>query len=198
MIMSEKIKNNTKKEDGRIRYTKMRIRTAFYELLKEVDHDKITVTALCERAEINRATFYKHYLDVPDLADKLQEETLERLSEKFDTDSSEDDIKSFIIETLKYLKENNEGHSVMEIITPEGESGFTLKISTMLFSKLSEFVYPYAKTQSQDEKVILYSYLAGGSAGVINYWLKTGFKEKEEAIAEKIIQLTSSTIHNLQ
>ena len=198
MIMSEKIKNNTKKEDGRIRYTKMRIRTAFYELLKEVDHDKITVTALCERAEINRATFYKNYLDVPDLADKLQEETLERLSEKFDTDSSEDDIKSFIIETLKYLKENNEGHSVMEIITPEGESGFTLKISTMLFSKLSEFVDPYAKTQSQDEKVILYSYLAGGSAGVINYWLKTGFKEKEEAIAEKIIQLTSSTIHNLQ
>ena len=32
--MSEKIKN--KKEDGRIRYTKMRIRTAFYELLKEI------------------------------------------------------------------------------------------------------------------------------------------------------------------
>ena len=194
--MSEKIKNNTKKEDGRIRYTKMRIRTAFYELLKEVSLDKITVTALCERAEINRATFYKHYLDVPDLADKLQEETLERLSQKFDAASNEGDIKIFIIETLKYLKENNEGHSILEIITPEGESTFTLKISALLFSKFSEFVGPYVKTNSQDEKAILYSYLAGGSAGVINFWIKTSFKESEEAIADKIIKLASSTIHD--
>ena len=194
--MSEKIKtDNIKKEDGRIRYTKMRIRTAFYELLKEMDHDKITVTALCERAEINRATFYKHYLDVPDLVDKLQTETLERLSQKFEAASNDGDIKSFIIDTLKYLKESNEGHSIMDIITPEGESTFTLKISTLLFSKFSEFVDPYAKTNSQDEKTILYSYLAGGSAGVINYWIKTGYIEKEETIAAKIITLASSTIH---
>ncbi len=197
--MSEKNNNDKrKKEDGRIKYTKMRIRTAFYELIKEVDHDKITVTSLCERAEINRATFYKHYLDVPDLIDKLQEETLERLSQKFDTASTDGDIKNFIIETLKYLKDNNEGHSIMEIITPEGESSFTLKISSLLFSKFSEFVDPFVKTNSLDEKTILYSYLAGGSAGVINYWIKTGFNEKEETIAEKIIRLASSTIHNLQ
>ena len=54
--MSEK---NIKKEDGRVRYTKMRIRSAFYELLHEKSYDKITVTAICEKAEINRATFYR-------------------------------------------------------------------------------------------------------------------------------------------
>ena len=55
-----------KKEDGRVRYTKMRIRSAFYELLQKTEYEKITVTSICDLAEINRATFYKHYLDVPE------------------------------------------------------------------------------------------------------------------------------------
>ncbi len=195
--MSEKIKNNTKKEDSRIRYTKMRIRTAFYELFKEVDHDKITVTAICDLAEINRATFYKHYLDVQDLVDKLQEETIDNLSQKLDKASTENDIESFMIELLKYLKENNEGHSVIEVITPSGASNFTLKISTLIHKKFSKFIDPHVTNLSQNDKTILFSYLAGGSAGIIDYWIKTGFTESEEAIAERIIQLASSTIHNL-
>ena len=197
--MSEKNKNdNRKREDGRIRYTKMRIRTAFYELLKELDHDKITVTAICDRAEINRATFYKHYLDVPDLVDKLQEETINSLSQKLDKASTEDDIESFMIELLSYLKANNEGHSVIEVITPNGASNFTLKISALIYEKFSKFINPHVINISKKDKTMLFSYLAGGSAGIIDYWIKTGFNESEEEIAGKIIWLASSTIHSLQ
>lgn len=196
--MSEKIKNDyRKKEDGRIRYTKMRIQTAFYELLKEVGYEKITVTGLCDRAEINRATFYKHYLDVPDLIDKLQTQTIEKFSQKLDNCSSENDIESFMIEMLRYLTENNEGHSVIEIITPNGASNFTLKISAMIYKKFSGSLTPQMKSATQSDKTMLFSYLAGGSAGIIDYWLKSGLKESEEVIAGKIIRLTSSTMYNL-
>ncbi len=195
--MSEKIRKDiNKKEDGRVRYTKMRIRNAFYELLKENGYEKVTVTAICDRAEINRATFYKHYLDVPDLVDKLQEETIDRLSQKLDSASTEGDIESFMIELLAYLKANNEGHSVMEVITPSGASNFTLKISVLMYQKFSKYVDPQVSSLSQSDKTMLFSYLAGGSAGIIDYWIKTGFMESEKAIAGKIIRLASATIHN--
>ena len=37
------------------------------------------------------------------------------------------------------------------------------------------------------------SYLERGSAGIIDYWIKTGFQEKEEDIADHILRLSSAT-----
>lgn len=45
----------------------MMIRESFIQLLKEQPVSKITVTKICEMAEINRATFYKYYNDAFDL-----------------------------------------------------------------------------------------------------------------------------------
>ena len=52
------------KTDARVRYTVHMIQNIFLELLKEKPVAKITVKEICERAEINRSTFYKHYQDV--------------------------------------------------------------------------------------------------------------------------------------
>ena len=40
------------------------IRQAFMELLREKRLEKITVTDIVNRADINRSTFYAHYTDV--------------------------------------------------------------------------------------------------------------------------------------
>lgn len=49
------------KTDARVRYTVHMIQNVFLELLKEKPVAKITVKEICEHAEINRSTFYKHY-----------------------------------------------------------------------------------------------------------------------------------------
>ena len=56
-----------------IRSRKM-IRQAFLELLKEKSFEKITVTDIVKRADINRSTFYAHYPDVMGLLDEIQME----------------------------------------------------------------------------------------------------------------------------
>ena len=45
------------KTDARVRYTKMRIREAFFNALEENPSAGITVKELCDTAGINRATF---------------------------------------------------------------------------------------------------------------------------------------------
>ena len=60
------------KTDARVRYTKMIIKKSFISLLKERPINKITVKAICEMSEINRATFYKYYNDPFDLMEDIE------------------------------------------------------------------------------------------------------------------------------
>ena len=57
-------------KDLRIIKTLQQIDRALLELLNELPFQKITVQLLCERALINRSTFYKYYTDKYDLLDR--------------------------------------------------------------------------------------------------------------------------------
>lgn len=192
--MSEK---NIKKEDGRVKYTKMRIRSALYELLKEIDYEKITVTAICKRAEINRATFYKHYLDVADLVDQLQEETINELSEQLQN-AIDNNSEIFIVDMLKFLKHEMSNNAGIKLFSISTASTFTSKISTLIYTKFSTFLEPEIPSNSGYSKDLVFAYIAGGCAGIIDYWAKSGYKENEEAIAAKLTTLASSTINSLK
>lgn len=51
------------------------INTALADLLQEKPLDKITVTDIVNRAEINRGTFYAHYANIPDVVNHLVQQT---------------------------------------------------------------------------------------------------------------------------
>ena len=59
--------------DRRIRRTQAAINTAFLNLILEKELNKITVKELCEKADINKSTFYLHYRDIYDLAEFFQQ-----------------------------------------------------------------------------------------------------------------------------
>lgn len=192
--LSKKERSIEKKEDGRVVYTKMRIRSAYYSLLQEMDAEKVTVTAICKQAEINRATFYKHYLDVEDLKDKLQEEAIKSLSKGMDECNAS--AKDLITNILTFLKKDAEFHPVVNSFS-DTTSSFSKKISMMIYENFSKYLDPKLPNMSPEEKGLIFAYVAAGSAGIIDYWMNTNCKEKEEEIAEKIQRLTSSTIQNL-
>jgi AcrR family transcriptional regulator len=55
------------------------INTALADLLQEKPLDKITVTDIVTRAELNRGTFYAHYTDVQDVVNRLIEQTMSEI-----------------------------------------------------------------------------------------------------------------------
>lgn len=65
--------------DLRTERTKRSITNAFLELRKQKPLEKITVKELAELAYINKATFYTHYHDIYDLADKMENEFMESI-----------------------------------------------------------------------------------------------------------------------
>ena len=64
----------TGKEDLRVQKTITAIKEAFEALICEKDFADITVTELCDRARINKKTFYHYYPTLDDLLAELQAE----------------------------------------------------------------------------------------------------------------------------
>ena len=62
--------------DIRIQKTQAAIKNAFFELRAQKSVEKITVKELCQRAQINKSTFYTHYDDIYALSDAMQAEAI--------------------------------------------------------------------------------------------------------------------------
>ena len=65
--------------DLRVLKTRKALTAALYSLLCEKSMDNITVTELCERAVVRKATFYKHFGDKNELLTYMIQE-LQRLA----------------------------------------------------------------------------------------------------------------------
>ncbi len=63
--------------DIRIEKTERAIKQAFMELRAEKPVEKIRVKELCDRACINKSTFYAHYQDIYALANAIEEELVD-------------------------------------------------------------------------------------------------------------------------
>jgi len=66
-------------EDIRVKKTILSIRHAFCEMISEMDYGKMSVKSLCERAMINKKTFYTYY----DTLDQLLQEVQDSYSSPF-------------------------------------------------------------------------------------------------------------------
>lgn len=72
--------------DKRIEKTKHGIFNAFIELRSKKPLERISVKELCELANINKSTFYAHYIDIYDLSDKIESEITAQIMNGIDVD----------------------------------------------------------------------------------------------------------------
>ncbi|MDN6292890.1 MAG: TetR/AcrR family transcriptional regulator, partial [Tetragenococcus halophilus] len=64
--------------------TKNKIKQALVQLLNKKNLEEITVSDITRHSQINRGTFYLHYLDKYDLIEKLEEDILTNIQQIFD------------------------------------------------------------------------------------------------------------------
>jgi AcrR family transcriptional regulator len=83
----------TGKEDLRVVKTIEAIKGTFEELICEKDYEKITVKELCDRARINKKTFYHYYPTLNDLLAELQFEISSAYIERIKDFRLPDEIK---------------------------------------------------------------------------------------------------------
>jgi AcrR family transcriptional regulator len=180
-----------KTPDRRALKTRKAIRDALAKLLTEKELHKVTVQEITEMAEINRGTFYKHYLDIYDLYDKTENDILVDLGlmvlelEKLSSDQ-------FFKKLIAYIDDNR---TVFTMIFSPNTTGKLREKFTKCIEGL--FRQLQAEKQHADIKDVTLSYRtcyrAQGAISIISKWVIDGFNESQDFIVATIAELDQNT-----
>ena len=181
--------------DLRIKRTRLFIINAFFDLIKEKGFDALTIGDLSERAMINRSTFYHHYKDKYDLAEKCLEERFNVLIRKMDRVQQEISterqafLNIFIL--LTHIEENADLYQLLF-----GRNGISIFISQLhsYIIKLLRFRFqniPEINTQSVIPQSMFEEFLAGAYIGTIQWWLEHISEYSVEEVARWLYTLVA-------
>ena len=178
--------------DARVRYTRKVIEDTFMGLLAQKPVTRITVTEVCQGAQINRATFYKHYLDVPDLLEQIENRLLEELKavvgEMPGGELTMEMLRDKMTGMLQYIKN---GAGTYMILAGDGADP-TLPMKT--FQLINSMYYPLLAQRfpqkSEAYREMLYNYLTLGCGGALMVWIRHGMRESCEEMAEFLLELS--------
>ena len=100
--------------DLRIQKTLRNIREAFIALAQEKSIDDITVKGLCERALINKATFYAHYENINELIVLFEDEYIKDITGEIDfAELFFTDPEAFLLKLWRSYRANPNGAFLM-------------------------------------------------------------------------------------
>ena len=92
------------KNNNRYKLNSEKIETAFLSLLNNHKYEDITISKICENADINRSTFYAHYDDINDLIIKIESKFAHSMSLIFDFGLRQNN--DAFIEMFTFIKNN--------------------------------------------------------------------------------------------
>lgn len=177
--------------DARIRYTKKVIRDTFLSLLREKNVKQITVTELCRLAEINRATFYKHYLDVYDLMEQIEAGALEHIRDTA-KQMREGNAGLHFVNLLEHVRESHAQYAV--IGSDHGDPHFAQKVSACLFEETRESIFRRLPIMEDEQKQLVCCFLEGGGSSVLQHWIQTGMAQEPSVLARLIFHLSDAAM----
>ena len=164
--------DNKKKENRRVRLTKQMIQDSLIEILNDKPIEKISISELCQLADINRTTFYNHYGSQYDVLKELGETITDRIVSAGEQESVETPIslENQVSLICHYLQE----HPVEENILLRHFSADDMVIRDMLIKRMSggQIQYPaFAEKYDENTKKLLFNFLIHGIYNLMRCWL---------------------------
>lgn len=164
---------------------------AFFELIEVKEANKITVSELCRKADINRTTFYKHYQDVWEITESIQMEFINKIDSVLNKFKWKEFIKEpiyILTEIENIIKENSDTYKFL--LTKSDVQYFLFKLTSSVEGKILDSIDLPDEVRKDPSVTIRISYFAGGIANTYRDYLS---KEKYPAL-ENISQEISSMI----
>lgn len=175
--------------DRRVKYTKKIIKDTFLELVAEKDIKKITVSEICTKADINRATFYRYYLDVFDLLDAIKKEFETELKNAYaPSNENENTVINFAKAMLEVFLQNKE--LVKMLFNTNNGLYFLNNILEIAYSRCKEKWEKDLPDIGQEDMEYASVFIFNGALGVINFWVQNDFDKDINEIAEIIETLS--------
>ena len=179
------------KENRRTQMTKMLLRTALIELMQEMSISQITIRALCEKADLNRTTFYLHYTDQLALLEDVEQHVMEQTAEHMKNIHTDRHTLKLVSAFLDYVQKND--LTFRTLLCRDDSESFRRRFVEELMRLVGGELPAYG-----DDRRTKYtlSFLMFGSLYVIIQWIEEGYRESSEQIARLLFELNGSVDEN--
>ena len=160
----------TNRTDRRIEKTIKATETAYFELLSEKKNDRITITELADRANIDRKTFYLHYNSVDDVIDRHSRATVARIMAELENKGFFNDVLdvSVFFETVLAVRE--EELQEFEVLQDPEIAALAWKhAENNLKDMLSDIAYRFFDEPDPEMELSIKFYTAGIMSIFVSY-----------------------------
>lgn len=171
----------TGKEDLRVRRTIKNIQEAFLGLILEHDYNKITVKALCDKAMINKKTFYAYYPTMDGLLLEMQEMMVKEHMAQISHLKAPEDLLE--INRQFFLYSVSKGKIYERIMCSESYSSIGENI-TYNFVRSVWNKSKAIKDMDMYKKNILFGYLSHFGLELYRQWVRDGKKVSLEEMID--------------
>lgn len=167
-------------------------------LLEKKNYEFITVKEICEKAGVNRSTFYLHYETMEDLLSESIEYIIEKRNSRYSKEEMLDQEKignvpledlvlitpAYIIPYLEFVKENKR---IFNVALSQPKAFRVSMIFDNMFNDYITHIMARFSIPEQDRRYMLTYYLSGMNA-VVMAWVRGGCKEDIQYIADFLIK----------
>jgi AcrR family transcriptional regulator len=177
------------KEDLRVIKTKRRLKEAFEVLLLHKTYEKITIKDLCDKAMVNRKTFYLHYSTIDDI---LKEIELDLTKEFYERVNTIDYVKDAALLAKEYYKFTEEKGILVQKINASPSLDYIRMAMVNNMQKLSQENTKSIEKYDENTQKLILSLISNIILSAYRIWI---YNEKALSIDE-LNNITSTLLTN--
>ncbi len=174
------------KINRRVRMTKQLLQSSLMEMLETEPIQKIEIKKLCQRADVNRSTFYKYYGSQSDLLYEIEVDTVKQVISILEAHPQKK--ADALMEICRYLDRNE--RLVKPLITNDSEFVKMIFSHPTIQKEIERSLTPYYSTAQQS---YVFEFIAYGSSRIIHLWINKADRESPEEIAGLLAKLMASS-----
>ena len=190
-----RIKGDCFMEGRRRAAAKQMITDSFLLILEQKPINKITVTQVCDNADVSRATFYANYTDIYDLLEQTENDFQTKVTESVLSLGSSG-INRFLFRNV--LNEFDKNRRLCRALLGEyGDKGFLDRCCTLYGQKIVDDWKLRFPDADITKLKMMGTFVIRGAFGLIEEWAKNDFAESSESVADLISDFYLSVIERL-
>ena len=172
----------------RAKITKILLQDAFIELLQHKPFSQITIKEICEKADLNRTTFYLHYIDRDSLIEDIESNARIRIDEYIRTIHAENDKEKYISLMLEYIRDNSTLFKILLFNNNNARNQkqflkyITDTVNENSLAGLTVEQNKYAK-----------EFITNGCLGILAAWFESDFDMSTKKLARQIYKMCSGS-----
>lgn len=148
------------------------IRHAYMELLREKDLNKITVTDIVKRADINRGTFYAHYPDVRGVTEEIENEFIDEMFlilQEFRYENFFKNPTPLLLKINRFIEKDEDFYRIL--ITSNNSEIFLEKLKVIFANHMLSDTDIPENIKYSKAVILRIHYFAGGIVNLYKQWL---------------------------